>query len=375
MNVKTRTTLRIPLALTLVATLGAAYTPGATADEIIIKEKKTVSLGGDLFSINANADKMTAEERVSKVNDNLNRALLYSASRTPEAVQIRIKNRLPVVELNGYHIVTADSNSARRNNMTRMELARMWADTLRQALEDRTTVTEYISSLIKAEPPAKAKVLQDKCVAMIQPEMKIPIKLVSGFYMNGASTGDSVTAVVSRDVPLGNTFEAYIPKGTLVNGQVVEGSLYAYNNYPADDAVTIDFTSMKLPDGQEIPINAHIFGKTNQYFEYDSKQVPGTSEITQYQPPEAENRLLTETPQATPQGVIDPHRGDRTAVRGLITGAWLGQAMSKSEQHLHTARLFMRKGSVFQMSPDTELQLETHGPTSIAIAVPAGSTM
>lgn len=361
---------KIPLAMSLLVAMGMAYIPSASADQLVVTEKRSIKLCGDLFEIDANADKLSAGERARIVQANLDNALIKATNRTPSAVQVRMKNGLPVVELDGFHIVTADSNSAERNNMSRMELAQSWADKIKMCLAEEDTVEKYVSALEVREPVASAIVEADKDIAVVPAETKLPVKLASGFYYDGATIGDAVTAVLSRDVPLGPSFKTYLPKGTLAHGKVVSADIYAYNGFPNADAVTIEFTSLETPDGQEIPISAHIFGKQNEFFRADSRQLPDFRPLDRYRDEEAPERFIVEEPQAEPQGMLTLNDERPAIARGLITGAWLGEGYSKRMQHLHTQRLFMDKGATFSIAPDEELQLETTATTSIAIATP-----
>ncbi len=371
--------LQVPIALTLLVATGLAWVPAQGADEVVVREKRTITLCGDLFDIDANADKRSAGDRAKIVQKNLDSALIKTADRTPAAVQVRIVNRHPVVELGGFHIVTADANSAKRNNMTMMELAEMWAESIRHCLADEKSVSTYMSLLTTKDTAKTALVEFDKHVLVMPSNMKLPIKLVSDFQFDGATVGDSITAALSRDFALGPDYKTYLPKGTLVHGKVVDASIYTYNKYPNKDAVTIDFYSLEAPDGQEIPINAHIFGQTNQFFEANARELPntlpvGNEEVAYVKGSDknADRRWIVEEPQADPQGLLSAATGN-TAVKGLITGTWVDQPMTKRDQHYHTSRLLMNKGSVFSIPQGTELELETDSTTTIAVAAPIGT--
>ncbi|MBX9693947.1 MAG: hypothetical protein K2Z81_16295, partial [Cyanobacteria bacterium] len=144
-------------------------------------------------------------------------------------------------------------------------------------------------------------------------------------------------------------------------------------------AVTIDFHSLEAPDGQEVPIEAHIYGEANRFYEADSRVLPLEQHMTDEavrlepsQPRSQGQRFIVEQPQADPQGQLSSTTG-LVPVKGMITGAWVDQPLSKSEQHNHTARLLMNKGSVFSIPQGTELELETDATTSIAVAAPIAS--
>lgn len=339
--------LQIPIALSALIAVGALYTPPAVqADNLLVKETRTIHLCGDLFEIEANADRMSAAERARIIQKNLDEALIKALDRSPDAVTVRIKNRLPVVELNGYHIATADQNSAARKRMSEWDLAVTWAESIKQCLADSAAVERYIAALQTPSKLHTGLVKSKKHIAVVKPETRMPIKLLSAFHFDGTTVGDSVTAVLSRDVPLEPGFSTYLPAGTLIHGSVIEADEYAYNGFPNQDAVTIQFTAMETPDGQQIPIHAFIVGGVNE-FEIARKE------------------------QVDPQGAIDLTTG-AVSSKGLISGAWVGHQYPKDEQS-RLPRLFMDRGAVFDIGVNEELQLKTTATTSIAIAEPVGS--
>ena len=118
--------IRFKVAASLAVAAGFALTAplAALAQNTIVEETKTLTLCDDLFAIDANADKKTAKERHRIIQANLDNALLMADDLSAEAVKVRRVNDIPVVELDGFHIVTADANSAKRNRMTREALAK-----------------------------------------------------------------------------------------------------------------------------------------------------------------------------------------------------------------------------------------------------------
>lgn len=339
--------LQIPLALSALVAVGAFYTPLASqADNLLVKETRSIHLCGDLFEIEANADRMSAAERAKIIQKNLDDALIKALDRSPDSVTVRVKNKQPVVELNGYHIATADSNSAIRKGMTQMQLANEWAQSIRECLADQTSVEKYVSAL---QPPTKVAtglVKTQKHIAVVPPETRMPIKMLSAFHFDGTTVGDSVTAVISRDVPLGPQFDTYLPAGTMAHGQVLDAQEFTYNGFPNKSSVTIQFTKLETPDGQQIPIQAFVVGGINE-FEIAAKE------------------------QVDPQGALDLTTG-ATSTKGLISGAWIGHQYAKDEQ-ARLPRLFMSRGAVFDIGALEELQMETTATTSIAIAEPVGT--
>lgn len=361
----------IPLALSALLAFGINAIP-VNAGEMVITEKRTIHLCGDLFELEANADKLTASQRAVIVQKNLDNALIKAKNRTPSAVQVSVENRHPVVKLDGYHIVTADANSAKRKNMTMMELAEMWADSIRHCLADDKAVQVYVSRMVTKEPVKSAKYLVKKHIVVLPPQMRMPIQMVSGFYFDGATLNDTVTAVINRDIPLMPDYKTYLPKGTLVHGKVIEASKYSNNQYPNNKAVTIDFFVLETPDGQEIPISGHVFGECNKLVKTNVGPLynfPNLHPINDLVTPQLG---MVEESDAEPQGMVNMFRGTSLPSKGMITGAWMGEPYSKTMQDWYTSRLLMDKGTAFIIPADQEIQMETHATTTITVAAMAG---
>ena len=111
-------------------------------------EPSPVRFAGEaVFSIPTPAGQFTAEERNLIVERNLNNALVASRDRSPGAVSIEIVNHLPVIRLDGKHIVTVDTVLAAYNHTSCDKLAFKWADNMRHVLSDSARVDNYIAQL------------------------------------------------------------------------------------------------------------------------------------------------------------------------------------------------------------------------------------
>jgi hypothetical protein len=103
--------------------------------------------GTDAFSINARAGGFSAVERTMIVERNINNALKASLDTSPESVKIIRINNIPVIRIGGFHVVTADSASAKLMGTTMDVVATEWANGLRAALADKVHITAYINGL------------------------------------------------------------------------------------------------------------------------------------------------------------------------------------------------------------------------------------
>lgn len=103
--------------------------------------------GEAVFAIPTPAGGFTAEERSMIVERNLNNALLGARDRSPNAVAIETVNHLPVIRLDGKHVVTIDTVLAAQNRTSCEALAFKWADNMRHVLSQSAKVDNYIAQM------------------------------------------------------------------------------------------------------------------------------------------------------------------------------------------------------------------------------------
>jgi len=237
------------------------------ADDVVQARTTIIGACGRLFSIDSNAAGLTAQERAAIVQKNLDNALVAAKNRNPEAVKVQMMNNNPIVTVDHFYIVTADGNSAARANMTQMDLAQKWADSIKFCLADAQAIDKYISMLTGkfAQKTTVSALTVNKDVAVAPRGMAFPVQLANTFATAGAEPGDSVQAVVSTDVPLGPNFTSYIPAGTVALGEVESATPYSVNHLAGRHAVTLSFFALKTPDGKEIPITGHIQGGVDSW--------------------------------------------------------------------------------------------------------------
>lgn len=246
--------------------LAACSLPAWSADTFLTEQSTMISICGHLFEIDSNAAGMTAQERAQKVQLNLDNALVAAKNRTPSAVRVAMLNRNPVVTLDGFLVVTADGNSASRANMSQTRLAEKWANSIRICLADSDAVDKYLA-MLTGNFPAKKKIALGNMtrdeIAVAPAEMLFPAELTTPISVNDAQIGDRIEAVISTDVPMRPSFATYLPAGTLVFGRIESACPYVPNKFAGKDAFTVNFYEFKTPDGQIVPINAHLYGSKN----------------------------------------------------------------------------------------------------------------
>jgi hypothetical protein len=256
---------KLTLSAVPIAILALCSLPPMSAYTLLTEQTTTISLCGHLFNIDSNAAGLTAQQRAQIVQKNLDNALVAARDRTASAVRVEVVNRNPVVTLDHFMVVTADGNSASRSNMTQMELAQKWANSIRVCLADSDAINKYISMLTGKYPTKKVAfggMTRDE-IAVAPSAMLFPIELVTPISTDTTQLGDRIEAVISKDVPLETSYAGYLPAGTQVFGAVESALPYVPNHYAGRDAFTVNFYEFRTPDGKRIPIDAHIYGSVN----------------------------------------------------------------------------------------------------------------
>lgn len=334
-------------------------------DRIVAAETNMITLCGPLFAIDSNAAKLTAAERAKIVQKNLDNALIAAKNRTPSAVQVEISNRHPIVTLDGYHVVTADENSAQRNRLTRMELAEKWADSIRMCLANAAEVNKYLSMLTGKFPTVKkaAFTIQEK-VAIAPSGMYFPVQLATPLSTELSREGDPIELVLSTDVPLQTDplkceMAAYLPKGTVVRGTLTDASQHTPNDFAGKDALVPHFMTMVTPDGKHIPIDGHIMGAVNAW------------KFTEVKPERAES--------CDSLSMIKEHAMTHVLPgKGEIVGGWRGErvdALTLSPyQRFVLSKTYRRIGEgndrLLVVPAGAPMFLQLSATTTIAIATP-----
>lgn len=331
------------------------FAPAKSAEAVIAKTT-LITACGSLFEIDANADGMSANERARIVQKNLDNALISAKNRTPSAVRVEIMNRNPIVTLDGFHIVTADGNSAARNRMTQMELANKWADSIRHCLADTVAMNNYLALLTGNFPEKKveAVVSRNDAIAVMTTDMLFPVQLATPISSMTSIVGDKIEAVVSQDVPLGPTFDTYLPSGTVAIGELVPVAKYNSASAFHKDGLTVDFHEFRTPDGRKIPIDGHVLGWINRWRTISVK--PTSAECC--------GNPLAITSSGAFKVKIQPSRG-------VIVGAWKSAPLDPNTI-APAPRFSFKRESGLRIGQGEPLMLQLHSSTALAIA---GSSM
>jgi hypothetical protein len=326
------------------------HSPAQAKDTIV--EQTTIMTACRLFSIDSNAGLLTASQRVQKIQVRLDNALVAARDLTPSAVRVKMVGGNPVVTLDNYMIATADGNSATRNSMTQIELAQKWADSLRMCLSDSGAITRYISMLTGKYPStARMAMASRDDIVILNPETFLPLKLLTPISA-ASKFGDSVEAVVSTDVPLRPFFDSYLPAGTLVIGEIVSASKYTNNDYAGKDGFTVNFYKLRTPNGEEVPIAAHILGGLNKWTMINARPVSAVS--------------CLDGPVHS-AGMHSDMKEVGLPSKGYIVGSWKGASVNELREDNYP-RMIMDRSTMTAIAPGEPLLLKFTASTAMAIA-------
>ncbi|MBX9572698.1 MAG: hypothetical protein K2X77_27630 [Candidatus Obscuribacterales bacterium] len=152
------------LALSLGQSLSLPMLPAFAADGAIRISGQTV------FENKVAAGGMSVEQRAETIQKNLDNALVATKDRSPSAVSIVYVKGIPVITLGGYQVCTVDADNARLAGTTPAVLAQKWADSLKKALADQSSVNSYIAQITGAYQAAPTTAPAPEQVAYNPPQ-------------------------------------------------------------------------------------------------------------------------------------------------------------------------------------------------------------
>ncbi len=380
------------LAATLI--LGQAFCMPSLA---VLAAGSEVHLAGQVVLSNiASVGSMTSQARSEQIQTSLDNALIAAKDRGPSAVSVAYVKGTPVLTLGGFHVATVDAASAKSAGTTPALLAKKWADTLRNALRDQESIEAYVSQMngdyVASAPapisspapaaspspsygssqaaipdnnsnyqPAFQPGYQSSMPAYKQGRivyapagLVLPATLSTSISADVAKAGDLVQAQLSQAVILG---DSQLPAGTVLIGNVTEAT--AGRMLGRSGELGLKFNRMRTPDGQEIPITAHLMGGIGKF-----NEVGGDTADT-FKGETWKGKVV----QAGLRGAIGAGTGAAlgTAVgaiagggRGVGKGAWSGTAIGAGVGVAQS--LLLRKGKSVVVASGTPIQLQLDAP-------------
>jgi ribosomal protein L14 len=270
-----------------------------------------------------------------------------------------------------------DTASAKAVGMTPALLAQKWADAIRNVLADQASVSSYVAHLTgdyeantpnTVPKPNNAVAVtpavtnpptvnyQRGRVVYAPAGLTIPITLQTSISTQAAKAGDLVQAVVPKAILLG---ESQIPAGTTVLGIVADTSEGKLLGKAA--SLTVKFNQLRLPDGSEQPITAHLVGNIGKYATVGAEDtLKGETWKTKAGQAAIRGAIGAGTGAALGTAVGAVAGGKRGTGRGAWSGAAIGSGVGVAQS------LLLRKGKEVTLQSGTALQLQLDAPLSLA---------
>lgn len=325
----------------------------------------------------ATAGGMSGDIRASKIQQNLDNALVATRDSGDKTVGVTYVNGLPVVTLGGYHVATVDGASARLAGTTPAVLAQRWANALRGALGDSSSVNAYISQLTgasdSAPAPATAYNAPQTSTFSTQPAyqpevpayrqarvvyapagLMIPATLDTAIATSVAKAGDMIQAKVSQAIILG---DSQIPVGTTLIGQVTDSKAGKFLGRTG--ALDITFNRLRTPDGQEAPISATIVGEIGKYDNVENGAIKGETWKGKVVQAGVRGAVGAGTGAALGTAIGAIAGGGRGAGRGAWSGTAIGAGLGVAQS------LIARKGSDVVIPSGTAIELKLDSPLQL----------
>lgn len=328
----------------------------------------TVRLAGHAaFDVGAAAGGYSAISRAEIMQKNLDNALVASANRGPAAVNVSYNKGIPIITVGGYYIGTADNASAKAVGTTPAVLAQRWANSLKTLLSDQNSVNTYVAQLTGGDRTVAGNVSTDvnyplqpqSTMVYIPAGLTLPVVLQTSISSETARPGDMVEARLENPIQLG---QFSIPAGSLVTGSVIESEA-GRRGLVRRGALEVAFNSLRLPNGQAVPIHATVQGGISE------TQRRGLLSGVTGNPV---GRTLVE-------GGVGAGLGAAlgTAIgaiagggHGVGRGAWSGAAIGGGVGALHA--LFLAKGANVVYPSGQRLTIQLQAPAQVAVTNTTG---
>jgi hypothetical protein len=304
--------------------------------------------------------------KTGTVQQNLDNALVACRTPGPASVSVVSVKGVPVITLGGFYVCEIDTATARAHNTTANALAQSWANGLRLALKNRTTVNAYMARLT-GHPAVNPGTTSSEAgsyryykrgnIIYMPTGMSFPVALTTQLSSQYAHPGDIVEGKITEDIMFGDTS---IPQNSTVVGQVTSASPGSKMAHAGE--LALKFNRLRTPSGVETPIVAHIVGGL-------SKEGPPSKDGELFKGSTLSSRVKrvaldgaigagTGALAGTAIGAIASHGygTGRGALAGMTIGGALGVAGS----------LLLRKGANVHVDPGSILKLQLDAPAKIA---------
>jgi hypothetical protein len=193
-------------------------------------------------------------------------------------------------------------------------------------------------------------------VATAPSGLTIPVTLQTSISTQVAKDGDFVQASISTNVPLQGL--SYIPSGSVITGQITHAT--AGRMMERSGQLSVEFNKLQLPDGESVPIQAHVLGDIGKYQDKDGVY-HGEGFGTK-----AGNFALRAGGGAGLGAALGTALGAIAGGR-IGTGAWAGAAIGGGLGAVDS--LFLRKGRNVLIQSGTPMQIQLDAPVQVPVDI------
>lgn len=202
-------------------------------------------------------------------------------------------------------------------------------------------------------------------VQYIPAGLTFPVTLSTSISTDVARPGDTVQAMLNQPINLGN---GMLPAGSVVMGTVTEARSGGFMG--RSGMLGVKFNRLRTPNGQDVPMSAHIVGGIGKYMPVAAQSDTFAGETWKTKAGQAAVRGLvgagTGAALGTAIGAIAGSHGTRGAALGR--GAWSGAAIGGGLGV--TQSLLLRKGKNVTIASGQQMQLQLDAPMSLSLNGP-----
>jgi hypothetical protein len=254
--------------------------------------------------------------------------------------------------------------------MTARALADKYAANIKSCMQNRAAVNTYIAQLEGSGGHAQTGTSTTQAgsfpyyrqghVVYIPAGMTLPVAITTSLSSATTRTGDPVEARLAEEVNLGGSV---LPAGSVLLGQVTQSLPGARMSQSGQ--LGFKFTTLRLPDGSQAPITAHIVGGLDKYHEKiagsDTYQGEGTIKKVEQAAIRGGIGAGVGAIAGTAIGGIASYHG-YGAGRGAVAGTVIGSALGVADS------LMLRKGSDVNVPAGQTLRLQLDAPAQLSMA-------
>lgn len=211
-------------------------------------------------------------------------------------------------------------------------------------------------------------VYQQGRVQYVPAGLTFPVTLQTSISTDVARSGDQVQATLNQPIMLGNS---QIPAGTIVMGTVTDARSGGFMGRAG--MLGVKFNRLRTPNGQEVPMSAHIVGGIGKYVPTANGSDTFAGETWKTKAGQAGVRGLigagTGAALGTAIGAIAGSHGTRG--RAVGRGAWSGAAIGGGVGVAQS--LLLRKGKNVTIASGQSMDLQLDAPISLSLNTQYGA--